>query len=157
VARGPFLRLWIAQTVSLFGDFIAAFAVQVAVVFRMHGSARDATGVLLASLAPSIVLGPVAGVFADRWDPRRTMIVSDVARGVLILLVALVTTLPQLYALCFLVSCFFELLRTRAIDHDSSAGEARGSVGGQRWDAADHATGAHREPGRGRRNRSRTG
>jgi len=106
VARGPFLRLWIAQTVSLFGDFIAAFAVQVAVVFRMHGSARDATGVLLASLAPSIVLGPVAGVFADRWDPRRTMIVSDVARGVLILLLALVTTLPQLYALCFLVSCF---------------------------------------------------
>jgi len=106
VARGPFLRVWIAQTVSLFGDFIAAFAVQVAVVFRMHGSARDATGVLLASLAPSIVLGPVAGVFADRWDPRRTMIVSDVARGVLILLLALVTTLPQLYALCFLVSCF---------------------------------------------------
>jgi len=98
--------VWIAQTVSLFGDFIAAFAVQVAVVFRMHGSARDATGVLLASLAPSIVLGPVAGVFADRWDPRRTMIVSDVARGVLILLLALVTTLPQLYALCFLVSCF---------------------------------------------------
>jgi DHA3 family macrolide efflux protein-like MFS transporter len=106
VARGPFLRLWIAQTVSLFGDFIAAFAVQVAVVFRMHGSAQDATGVLLASLAPSIVLGPVAGVFADRWDPRRTMIVSDVARGVLILLLAFVTTLPQLYALCFLVSCF---------------------------------------------------
>ena len=106
VARGPFLRLWIAQTVSLFGDFVAAFAVQVAVVFRMHGSARDATGVLLASLAPAIVLGPVAGVFADRWDPRRTMIASDVARGVLILLLAFVTNLPQLYALCFCVSCF---------------------------------------------------
>lgn len=106
VARGPFLRLWIAQTVSLFGDFVAAFAVQVAVVFRMHGSARDATGVLLASLAPAIVLGPVAGVFADRWDPQRTMIVSDVARGLLILPLAFVTHLPQLYVLCFLVSCF---------------------------------------------------
>ena len=106
LVRGPFLRLWIAQTVSLFGDFVAAFAVQVAVVFRMHGSAKDATGVLLASLAPSIVLGPVAGVFADRWDPRRTMIVSDVARGVLILLLTLVTNLPQLYALCFCISCF---------------------------------------------------
>jgi MFS family permease len=76
------------------------------VVFRMHGSAKDATGVLLASLAPSIILGPVAGVFADRWDPRRTMIVSDLARGVLILLLALVTNLPQLYALCFCISCF---------------------------------------------------
>ena len=106
MARGPFLRLWIAQAVSLFGDFVAAFAVQVAVVFRMHGSAKDATGVLLASLAPSIILGLVAGVFADRWDPRRTMIVSDVARGVLILLLVLVTNLPQLYALCFCISCF---------------------------------------------------
>ena len=106
VARGPFLRLWIAQTVSLFGDFVAAFAVQVAVVFRMHGSAREATGVLLVSLAPAIVLGPLAGVFADRWNPRRTMIVSDVARGVLILPLAFVTHLPQLYVLCFLVSCF---------------------------------------------------
>jgi len=106
LVRGPFLRLWIAQTASLFGDFVAAFAVQVAVVFRMHGSAKDATGVLLASLAPSIVLGPVAGVFADRWDPRRTMIVSDVARGVLVLLLTLVTNLPQLYALCFCISCF---------------------------------------------------
>jgi MFS family permease len=106
LVRGPFLRLWIAQTVSLFGDFVAAFAVQVAVVFRMHGSAKDATGVLLASLAPSIILGPVAGVFADRWDPRRTMIVSDVARGVLILLLTLVTNLPQLYALCLCISCF---------------------------------------------------
>ena len=106
LARGAFLRLWIAQAVSLLGDFVAAFAIQVAVVFRMHGSARDATGVLLASLAPAIVLGPVAGVFADRWDPRRTMIVSDLARGILILLLAVVTNLPQLYALCFLVSCF---------------------------------------------------
>ena len=106
LVRGPFLRLWIAQAVSLFGDFVAAFAVQVAVVFRMHGSAKEATGVLLASLAPSIILGPVAGVFADRWDPRRTMIVSDLARGVLILLLALVTNLPQLYALCFCISCF---------------------------------------------------
>jgi MFS family permease len=106
VARGPFLRLWIAQTVSLFGDFVAAFAVQVAVVFRMRGSAREATGVLLASLAPAIVLGPVAGVFADRWDPRRTMIVSDVARGVLIVPLAFVAHVPQLYMLCFLVSCF---------------------------------------------------
>lgn len=72
----------------------------------MHGSARGATGVLLASLAPAIVLGPVAGVFADRWDPRRTMIGSDVARGLLILALALVTHLRQLYALCFCVSCF---------------------------------------------------
>ncbi len=102
----PFRRLWLAQTVSLLGDFLALFAVQVAIVFRMHGSARDMTEVFVASLAPSVVLGPVAGMFADRWDPRRTMIVSDVARGTLVLLLAVAVTVPQICAISFAVSCF---------------------------------------------------
>ena len=102
----PFRRLWLAQTVSLLGDFVALFAVQVAVVFRMHGSASDMASVFIASLVPSILLGPVAGMFADRWDPRRTMIGSDLARGVLVLLLACASTVPQICAISFAVSCF---------------------------------------------------
>jgi len=95
-----------AQTVSVLGDFLAVFAVQVAVVFRMRGSARDMSGVFVAALMPSIILGPVAGVFADRWDPRRTMIVSDLGRGMLILLLTRATSLTQIYAISCAVSCF---------------------------------------------------
>ena len=101
----PFRRLWLAQTISLLGDFIALFAVQVAIVFRMHGSAGDMAGVFIASLLPSIILGPIAGAFADRWDPRRTMIASDLGRGGLILLLVFATSLPQIYAISFAVSC----------------------------------------------------
>ena len=101
-----FRRLWLAQTVSLLGDFVALFAVQVAIVFRMHGSASDMASVFIASLVPSVVLGPVAGMFVDRWDPRRTMIASDVARGVLVLLLACAVTVPQICAISFAVSCF---------------------------------------------------
>lgn len=101
-----FHRLWLAQTVSLLGDFVALFAVQVAIVFRMHGSASDMASVFVASLVPSVALGPVAGMFADRWDPRRTMIASDVARGVLVLLLAYAVTVPQICAISFAVSCF---------------------------------------------------
>lgn len=101
-----FRRLWLAQTVSLLGDFVALFAVQVAIVFRMHGSASDMASVFIASLAPSVVLGPVAGMFADRWDPQRTMIASDLARGLLVLLLAWAVTLPQICAISFAVSCF---------------------------------------------------
>ncbi len=100
-----FHRLLAAQTVSLLGDLIATFAVQAAVVFRMHGSARDAAGVFLMALIPTAVLGPVAGVLADRWDPRRTMIASDLARAVLVALLAFATSIPQLYAISFAVSC----------------------------------------------------
>jgi MFS family permease len=102
----PFRRLWLAQTISLLGDFVALFAVQVAIVFRMHGSARDMASVFIASLVPSVFLGPVAGMFADRWNPRRTMIASDVARGVLVPLLACAVTVPQVCAISFAVSCF---------------------------------------------------
>ena len=102
----PFQRLWLAQTISLLGDFLALFAVQVAIVFRMHGSASDMADVFIASLVPSVILGPVAGMFADRWDPRRTMIASDLARGVLVALLACSVTVSQICAISFAVSCF---------------------------------------------------
>jgi DHA3 family macrolide efflux protein-like MFS transporter len=101
----PFRRLWLAQSVSLLGDFVAVFAVQVAITFRMHGTARDMAGVFIASLIPGILLTPFAGVFADRWDPRRTLIASDLARAVLILLLAFAASLPQMYAISFAVGC----------------------------------------------------
>jgi MFS family permease len=87
------------------GDFLALFAVQVEIVFRMHGSARDVTCVFAALLAPAVLLGPLAGAFADRWDPLRTMIASDVARGVLILLLTQAATVPQICVIIFAVSC----------------------------------------------------
>jgi len=100
----PFRRLWLGQMVSLLGDFIALFAVQVAVVFRMHGTARDMTRVMIAFLLPAVFLGPVAGVFVDRWNPRRTMILSDVTRAALILLLAFAWKRWHIYAVCFMLS-----------------------------------------------------
>src|SRR5258708_34653930 len=43
---------------------------------------------MVASFGPQVLLGPVAGVFADRWDRRQTMIVADLllAAGLLPLL-----------------------------------------------------------------------
>ena len=105
----PFRRLWLAQSVSLLGDFVAVFAVQVAVTFRMHGSPRDMAGVFIAGLIPGMILGPVAGTLVDRWDrewgPRRVMIGSDLARGALILLLAFAGSLREIYAISFAVSC----------------------------------------------------
>ncbi len=114
----PFARLWLAQAVSMLGDFIAVFAVQVAVVFRMHGSPADMAGVFIASALPSVILGPIAGVFADRSNPRWTMIASDLIRAGLIFLLGLAVNLPQIYAISFAVSCassFFSPARSIAM------------------------------------------
>lgn len=105
VLRNPqFLRLWIAQMVSIFGDFVALFAVQIAITFRMHGTAKDVTGVMVAFILPMAIVGPIAGVFVDRWNPRVTMIASDLIRGGLIALLPFTTNLWQIYAVFFALS-----------------------------------------------------
>ena len=101
----PFRRLWLAQSVSLLGDFVAVFALQVAVTFRMHGTARDVAAVFIAGLIPGLILGPFAGGFADRSNPRRILIASDLARALLILPLAFASSLPRICAISFAISC----------------------------------------------------
>jgi MFS family permease len=51
-------------------------------VFRLTGSTA-ATGLTLAAESlPALLVGPVAGVFVDRWDRRRLMIATDLLRAV---------------------------------------------------------------------------
>ena len=86
---GAMRRLWYAQIVSNFGDFVALFAVIDVLTFQLHANARQVTGVQIAYLVPIAVLGIVAGVFVDRWPLKTTMVASDFARGGLVLLLLL--------------------------------------------------------------------
>lgn len=103
-------RLWAAQIVSIFGDFLAIFAVYSVVTFKLHGTATDVSLILVSYLLPLAIISPIAGVFVDRWDVKRTMITSDLIRGVLALMLPFVTNLNGIY-LIFLalsaVSSFF--------------------------------------------------
>src|SRR5437773_4913668 len=81
----PVRRLWMAQVVSIFGDFLAIFAVLSYVSFNLHASAAQVTLISVSFMLPFGIIGPVAGVFVDRWNVKRTMIASDVIRGVLCL------------------------------------------------------------------------
>jgi hypothetical protein len=57
-------RVWLAQLVSLLGDFLAIFAVISVVTYRMHGTPQQVTGVQIAYMLPLAVLGPLSGVFS---------------------------------------------------------------------------------------------
>ncbi|HLW00709.1 MAG TPA: MFS transporter [Ktedonobacterales bacterium] len=54
------------------------------------------SGVLLATLVPTFAFGPIAGVFVDRWDKRRTMLWMDAIRASLIALLLLATNIVPL-------------------------------------------------------------
>src|ERR1041384_1679516 len=63
-------RVWYAQVVSLFGDFLALFAVIAVVSFMMHGTANQITGVQIAYMLPIVLVGPVAGVVLGARRPQ---------------------------------------------------------------------------------------
>src|SRR6185503_18835613 len=69
----PVRRLWAAQVVSVFGDFLAIFAVLSYVSFNLHASAAQVTLISVSFMIPFAVIGPVAGVFVDRWNVKRTV------------------------------------------------------------------------------------
>ena len=85
----PFRTLWLAQFVSIFGDFLALFGVISLITFRLHGTALQVTAVTIAYVLPLAVISPVAGVFVDHWNVKRVMIASDMIRAILIVLLAL--------------------------------------------------------------------
>src|SRR5476649_2058543 len=90
-------RVWYAQVVSLFGDFLALFAVMAVVSFRMHGTAAQLTGLQIAYMLPIVFVGPVAGVFVDRWPLKPTLISSDLIRAGIALLLIPATSVWQVY------------------------------------------------------------
>ncbi|HEY2906015.1 MAG TPA: MFS transporter [Vicinamibacterales bacterium] len=105
LANDVIRRVWFAQLVSLFGDFLALFAVIAVVSFRMHGTATQLTWVQISYMFPLVVLGPIAGVFVDRWPLKPTLIASDLIRAVLALFLILTTTIWHVYIVLAALSC----------------------------------------------------
>jgi MFS family permease len=100
----PVRRLWIAQIVSIFGDFLAVFAVFALVTFKLHGTPTQVSMILVSYLAPLAVISPLAGVYVDKWNVKWTMIASDVIRGVLVLTLVFVQDLNTIYGVFFALS-----------------------------------------------------
>lgn len=98
-------RVWYAQLVSLLGDFLALFAVISVVTYRMHGTPAQVTGVQIAYMLPLAVLGPLSGVFVDRWPIKPTLISSDLIRAALVLLLFGTTSMWQIYLVLCALSC----------------------------------------------------
>jgi predicted MFS family arabinose efflux permease len=81
IVRNPsFGLLWAGQLLSDTGSWLLVVAVPV-YVLHLTGSARDAGLAFVAEVVPILLLGPAAGVLADRWRSRTTMIVSDLVRA----------------------------------------------------------------------------
>lgn len=81
-----FSLLWTGQLVSTIGSALTSLAASI-YIFRLTGSALSVGLMLMATAAPSLLVGLFAGVFVDRYDRKKIMITADILRAILILLI----------------------------------------------------------------------
>jgi len=75
-------RLWVARTVSQWGDAFNTVALAL-LVYSLTGSGLGVSGVVIAEIIPVLVLAPVAGAVVDRLPRVRVMVGADLARATL--------------------------------------------------------------------------
>ena len=68
--------VWTAGLISATGDWVLFIGLPI-YVFQLTGSTLATSAMFVAELLPQIALGSVAGVFVDRWDRKRTMVVGN--------------------------------------------------------------------------------
>ncbi|MFN2466049.1 MAG: MFS transporter [Candidatus Dormibacteria bacterium] len=88
-----FQLIWGSQIASQLADKFLVYSLLSATYERSAANTQEAI-VLLAYTFPSVLLSPIAGIYADRFDKRRMMAFTNVIRGGLILLVPLSALLP---------------------------------------------------------------
>ena len=75
-----FYKLWLGELISSIGSGMTAFALSV-YVYKKTGSVSYVSLITLLSFMPSIVLSPIGGLMADRYDRRLLMIIGDLFSG----------------------------------------------------------------------------
>jgi MFS family permease len=101
-----FILLSTGQYVSSIGDFVYS-TVLLVWVFSLTHSAAAVSGIWAVQYLAYLLIGPLAGVFVDRWNRLRLMQVSDLARAVVTLFPLLAPSglfLPAIYVSVFLIA-----------------------------------------------------
>ena len=88
-----FALLWFGQSTSNIGDFFFTTTLTLWVATQLARGQSWAplavSAVAMASVIPLLIVGPIAGVFVDRWDKRQTMLRMDALRAILVALLLL--------------------------------------------------------------------
>lgn len=86
----PFLLMLASTVVSTLGDwggFLAIIALTSEIMGPTRAAAFAVSGVMVARVVPSLLLGPVAGVFVDRWNRKRVLVFTHLGRGAVLALI----------------------------------------------------------------------
>jgi len=103
--RRNFTLIWTGQLVSTIGSSLTSLAASI-LIYRITGSALSVGLMLMATAAPSLLVGLVAGVMVDRYDRKKIMIAADILRAILAFLIPFIVPhgIAWLYVIVMLSS-----------------------------------------------------
>jgi MFS family permease len=84
-----FALLWLGGLISFTGDWMLIAALPF-YVYQQTGSTLATAAMSVAAILPSVLLGSLAGVFVDRWDRKRVMVVANLLQMIAVLFLLLV-------------------------------------------------------------------
>ncbi len=109
LAIKPFRKLWNSMVFSSLGDWLGLLATTALAQQLSGGNYATANfaiaGVFIARLLPAVILGPIAGVIADKLDRRKLMVVCDILRTALYISIPIFHNYFWLYTATILVEC----------------------------------------------------
>lgn len=76
-----FMMIWLGELISNIGSGMTAFALSI-YVYETTGSVSFVSLVTLLAYMPTVLLSPLGGVLADRYDRRMLMIIGDLFSGI---------------------------------------------------------------------------
>ncbi len=102
-----FLRLYIAQTISLFGDALTWLGLAL-LAFELAGTSAPIVlaGALTLRVTAFTLISPIAGVIADRFDRKPLLVITHLGRMLLVCLLPFVNSIWQIYALVLGLNIF---------------------------------------------------
>lgn len=105
----PYMALMASQLISNLGDWLHLIALLTLIGMKWQATPFEITGATLCMVIPMLLGGPFAGMLADRFERKRLMVLSDIARAFIVIGLVFVGQMWQVYAL-LLAKGLFDVL-----------------------------------------------
>jgi MFS family permease len=116
--RRDFALLWTGGFVSIAGDWVLDAALPF-FVYERTGSTIATAAMIVAELAPGVLLGSIAGVCVDRWDRKHVLVMSNVLQAVTVGALLLVTR-PELLWVVYAVASVQSVIASFSVPAESA-------------------------------------
>lgn len=102
-----FAIMSIGQIVSMVGSAMTSFGLSIW-IWQKTGSATPFSIITTAYFAPNLVFSPIAGALIDRWPKKRSLILPDIAAGIMTLIMLVLLAIGKLELWFIYIAMFVE-------------------------------------------------